>query len=175
MSTEELSSIYESLTAIKELCLSTKDCYQCPFSNSCICAKVAPKEWVLNDPLRPIFKFFWAQSCLRKPCKRLKFPRNRYRKFFTGTMLQIHKTKHSRKLDATGRLLIPMPLRKEYNIQDEDLDLYILQDTESNRTFLGIEVEQSQSPNNKINELLKTFKYSNIDELLEDISKYAQK
>ena len=68
-----------------------------------------------------------------------------------------------------------MPLRKEYNIQDGDLDLYILQDTELNRIFLGIEVEQSHSPNNKINELLKTFKYSNIDELLEDISKYAQK
>ena len=90
-------------------------------------------------------------------------------------MLQIHKTKHSRKLDSAGRLLIPMPLRKEYNIQDGDLDLYILQDTELDRIFLGIEVEQSHSPNNKINELLKTFKYSNIDELLEDISKYAQK
>ena len=88
-------------------------------------------------------------------------------------MLHIHATKHSRKLDSAGRLLIPMGLRKEYNITDaNDIQIYILEDTESERTFLGIEVDQPKA--NKIEDVLKTFKYGSIEDLLKDIERYAQ-
>ena len=66
-----------------------------------------------------------------------------------------------------------MGLRKEYNITDsQDLPLYILQDTETKRIFLGIEVDQPQT--NKIDDMLKAFNYKSIDELMEDIQQYAQ-
>lgn len=66
-----------------------------------------------------------------------------------------------------------MGLRKEYNITDaNDIQLYILEDTESGRTFLGIEVDQPQT--NKIEDVLKTFKYGSIEDLLKDIERYAQ-
>lgn len=58
MSIEELSVIFDSLTSIKELCLTNNNCLGCPFSNSCICRDLKPKEWILNDPMKPVFKFF---------------------------------------------------------------------------------------------------------------------
>ena len=89
-------------------------------------------------------------------------------------MLHIHATKHSRKIDSAGRLLIPMSLRKEYNITDtNDIQIYILEDTESERTFLGIEVDQPKA--NKIEDVLKTFEYGSIEDLLRDIKEYSQK
>ena len=89
-------------------------------------------------------------------------------------MLHIHATKHSRKIDSAGRLLIPMSLRKEYNITDtNDIQIYILEDTESERTFLGIEVDQPKA--NKREDVLKTFEYGSIEDLLRDIKEYSQK
>lgn len=58
MSMEELSSIFESLTTIKEFCLCSKDCSTCPFANSYICKTSKPKDWILNDPTKPAFRFF---------------------------------------------------------------------------------------------------------------------
>ena len=116
---------------------------------------------------------FNFKGCLRKPRKRLKFPQHRYRRILYRTMLHIHKTKHIRKLDTAGRLLIPIGLRKEYNITDsQDLPLYILQDTDTGRMFLGIEVDQPQT--NKIEDMLKAFNYQSVDELMKDIQQYAQ-
>ena len=89
-------------------------------------------------------------------------------------MLHIHSTKHSRKIDSAGRLLIPMSLRKEYNITDaNDMIIYLLEDAESGRTFLGIEVDQPQA--NKIEDVLKTFNYNSIQDLLKDIESYTQR
>ena len=58
MSIEELSVIFDSLTSIKELCTTNNDCLECPFSNSCICKLYKPKDWILNNPAKPVFKFF---------------------------------------------------------------------------------------------------------------------
>ena len=67
-----------------------------------------------------------------------------------------------------------MSLRKEYNITDaNDIQIYILEDTESERTFLGIEVDQPKA--NKIEDVLKTFEYGSIEDLLRDIKEYSQK
>ena len=106
--------------------------------------------------------------------RRLKLHQHRYRDILRRAMLHIHATKHSRKIDSAGRLLIPMSLRKEYNITDaNDIQIYILEDTESERTFLGIEVDQPKA--NKIEDVLKTFEYGSIEDLLKDIKEYSQK
>lgn len=106
--------------------------------------------------------------------RRLKLHQHRYRDILRRAMLHIHATKHSRKIDSAGRLLIPMSLRKEYNITDtNDIQIYILEDTESERTFLGIEVDQPKA--NKIEDVLKTFEYGSIEDLLRDIKEYSQK
>lgn len=58
VSTERLSSIFDTLIEIKELCLGQKECIKCPLCKSPICGKEKPCDWVVNNPNNPIFKFF---------------------------------------------------------------------------------------------------------------------
>lgn len=58
MSKENLSKIFDNLIDIKELCLGFDNCNYCPLLNSPICKNQKPKDWNVNNPNNPIFKFF---------------------------------------------------------------------------------------------------------------------
>ena len=58
MSTQELVGIFSVLTEIKELCLGQSCCTECPFCGSSFCECKKPCDWILNNPLKPCFRFF---------------------------------------------------------------------------------------------------------------------
>lgn len=58
VSSERLSNIFDTLIDIKEFCLEEENCLECPFRKSPICREEKPCDWIVNNPNKPIFKFF---------------------------------------------------------------------------------------------------------------------
>ena len=59
MSNEKLLEIFDTLIEIKEFCIGQSSCcIECPFRESPLCGMVKPCEWNINNPSKPIFKFF---------------------------------------------------------------------------------------------------------------------
>lgn len=58
MSTQELIEIFSVLTDIKEFCIGQCHCTGCPFCGSPLCECKKPRDWVVNNPSNPCFRFF---------------------------------------------------------------------------------------------------------------------
>ena len=58
MSTEALSQVFDVLIDIKEFCIGHSNCSDCPFRKSPLCGEQRPCDWIINNPNKPVFKFF---------------------------------------------------------------------------------------------------------------------